>query len=294
MVNANYRGFRRGIGDESNSPVLELLVGGDLNGTFPRALHIAGAEAGGTNWNVSASSDPAVYIHSNLTPAINYLKFIHDGADGQITSASGTLSLEGTGSIVINNSGGNVDFRVEGANNANMVVVDAGQDAISFGGANVDGSAFTLNNLQKRTAVTVVGHQFNIPAQATVFDNGSGTVAVGAAAFIGIPTYTGDTATLTFTNLSSLHIAGEPVDSTNVTGTDSWAVYVAANDVGLATGNLRFGAKNTFASTEPTQMIVIESGTAPSGAITTSNGVYSTDTTLNKIVAGGTADTIQT
>ncbi len=210
-----------------------------------------------------------------------------------VTQTAGTFAIN-AGGITVNESGADSDSRIEGDNNANLAVFDAGQDAISLGGANVDGAALTLNNLTSRTAVTAVGHQFHVPAQTTNFDNGSGTVAVGAAAFIGIPTYTGDTATLTFTNLAALYVEGEPVDSTNVTGTTSWAAYLAANDLGLATGNVRLGAKNTFGTTEPTQALVIESGTAPVGAITTSNGLFSSDTVLRKIIADGTASNVET
>jgi hypothetical protein len=195
---------------------------------------------------------------------------------------------------VINEDSLDIDLRIEGATNANMILLDAGQDALSLGGANVDGAALTLNNLTGRTAVTSVGHQLHIPTQATVFDNASGTVAVGAAAFIGIPTYTGGTATLTFTDLASLYVEGEPVDGSNVTGTTSWAVLIAANDLGLLTGNVRLGVKNTFASTEPTQALVIEAGTAPAGAITTSSALFASSTVLKKIDADGTVSDVET
>ena len=69
---------------------------------------------------------------------------------------------------------------------------------------------------------------------------------------------------------------------------------ITAGDLAVTVGNYRAGPINTFGTTEPTQAIVIEAGTAPVGAITTSNGIYSTATTLNKIIAGGTANTIQT
>jgi len=121
-----------------------------------------------------------------------------------------------------------------------MIVMDAGQDALSFGGANVDGAAFSLNNLTQRTHITSVGSQFHIPAQTTDFDNVSGTIAIGSAAFVGIPTWTNANATLTMTNSASLYIQGIPVDSTNVTATTAgYALWVDAGVTRLD-GALRF------------------------------------------------------
>ena len=127
------------------------------------------------------------------------------------------MTISAAGLVVINDGGSDADFRIEGENNANMIVVDAGQDAISFGGANVDGAAAIFNNLQQRTHVTSVGSQIHVPAQTADFDNSSGTIAIGSGMFIGIPTWTNASATLTMTDAASLYIQGVPVDSTQVT-----------------------------------------------------------------------------
>jgi hypothetical protein len=138
------------------------------------------------------------------------------------------------GTVVFNELGADVDYRLEGLSNTNLTVWDAGQDAVSFGGANVDGAAFILNNLQQRTNVTSVGSQAHIPAQTTNFDNASGTVAIGSAMFIGIPTWTNANSTLTMTHAASLYIQGVPVDSTNVTATNTpYAIWVDAGEVRL-------------------------------------------------------------
>ncbi len=129
---------------------------------------------------------------------------------------------------VINDDGLDIDFRFEGANNANLIHMDAGQDAISLGGANVDGAALILNNLTDRTAVTVVGNQLHIPSQTQNFDNSSGTVAVGMTSFFGTPTLTNDNATLTFTTYATVKINSGPTASTNVTISTALALWVAA------------------------------------------------------------------
>jgi hypothetical protein len=106
------------------------------------------------------------------------------------------------------------------------------EGSISFGGGNVDGTAFALVNTIKRTMITSVGAQLHMAAQSTTFDNGSGTVAVGSPVFIGIQTWLGDTATLTVTQPAALYIEGVPVASTNVTFTNpALAIWVDAGEV---------------------------------------------------------------
>ncbi len=63
-------------------------------------------------------------------------------------------------------------------------------------------------------------------------------------------------------------------------------------DLRITAGNVRLGAVNAFGTTEPTQGIVIESGTAPAGAVTTSSGVFASDTVLRKIIADGTVSNV--
>ena len=64
------------------------------------------------------------------------------------------------------------------------------------------------------------------------------------------------------------------------------------------TGNVSIGNPGAFATTQPQGAVVMGgsslSGIAPVGAITTAGAVFASDTAVMKIVAGGTADTIQT
>jgi len=151
------------------------------------------------------------------------------GIPDATTITNEAMNIAADGGIVINDTAADIDFRVEGDNNANMIVVDAGQDAISFGGANVDGAAHTFNNLQQRTFITSVGAQIHIPAsQTTDFDNANGTIAIGANVFFGIPTTTNANATLTITAHANVYIEGIPLDSTNVTATTGYALFIDA------------------------------------------------------------------
>ena len=86
-----YGGFRRGRGDATfPQGVLTLLVPTDI-----RALHIASAGDAETDWNLANPTDPAVYLHSETTPATDYLRMDHDGTTADIDVVGGTtLSLQ--------------------------------------------------------------------------------------------------------------------------------------------------------------------------------------------------------
>lgn len=82
--------------------------------------------------------------------------------------------------------------------------------------------------------------------------------------------------------------------STSTTLTGGTGVIATAGDVDVTAGNFRAGVKSAFASTEPTSALVMKAGTAGAGAITTSGGIWSTATVLQKIIAAGTVSSIET
>jgi hypothetical protein len=59
---------------------------------------------------------------------------------GSITSGDASLD----GAVTINESGADVDFRVEGDTNANLFHIDAGLEAVGIGGVAVTGQALTI------------------------------------------------------------------------------------------------------------------------------------------------------
>ena len=67
-----------------------------------------------------------------------------------------------------------------------------------------------------------------------------------------------------------------------------------AGDERITVGNLRLGVVSTFATTEPTSAVVMKVGTAPAGAITTSGGLFSSATVVQKIIAAGTVSNVET
>ncbi|MCH8102870.1 MAG: hypothetical protein IIB28_06935, partial [Chloroflexi bacterium] len=83
---------------DNHSLVLAL---GDSN----QALHVTDVGAVATDWNVAADTHPALYIHSNTTPATDYLKIGgHDGTNATIDLVGGTtlkIAFDGSADIDI-------------------------------------------------------------------------------------------------------------------------------------------------------------------------------------------------
>jgi hypothetical protein len=71
-------------------------------------------------------------------------------------------------------------------------------------------------------------------------------------------------------------------------------LVVTAGDAKVTAGNVRLGVISAFATTEPTSAVVMKTGTAPVGAITTSGGIYSSSTVVRKVIADGTNSNVET
>ena len=69
--------------------------------------------------------------------------------------------------------------------------------------------------------------------------------------------------------------------------------HINATSFSVTTGNYRAGPINSFGTTEPTQAVVLEAGTAPAGAITTSSGIFASSTVMRKIIADGTVSNVE-
>ena len=68
-------------------------------GDSSQALHITDLGAKATDWNIAGTTDPNVYIHSNTTPATDYLRLGgHSGTTADIDVVGGTtLNLQVAG-----------------------------------------------------------------------------------------------------------------------------------------------------------------------------------------------------
>jgi hypothetical protein len=204
------------------------------------------------------TASATLYIEGAATEGTNdYAIWVDAGSvllDGALT-VGGNVSLDG-GTFVYNEAGADLDARFEGSSNNRVLNLDAGENALSFGGGNVDGAANIFNNIEKRTAITSVGTQIHKPVQTQNFDNSSGTIAIGVEAFFGIPTFTNDNATLTMTNSATVYIQGAPVAGSNVAHTTAgYSLWVDA-------GNVRFDGASTLSGT-----VTGPSGTWDSGGM---------------------------
>ena len=95
----------------------------------------------------------------------------------------------------------------------------------------------------------------------------------------------------TAVNVTSEATGGLTVAAGGVTAT-AGEITATASDFRATVGNYRGGPVNAFATTEPTQGVVLEAGTAAAGAITTSSGIFSSGTVLRKIIANGTVSDV--
>jgi|TARA_Y100000310_G_scaffold89963_1_gene87199 hypothetical protein len=97
-------------------------------------------------------------------------------------------------------------------------------------------------------------------------------------------------------NATTTHVAGilTVAGASTVTGllTASAAMTVTTGDLTNTAGNVRVGAASAFGTTEPVSWAVFKVGTAPVGAITTSGGVGTNGTVMQKIIADGTVSTV--
>lgn len=94
-----YRGFRVTRGDATGEQLAILL---DNN---YRVLHVASAADEATDWDVTNPTHPTFYVHSETTPATDYIALSHDGTDGTISVVGGTLALNGVTSLALQVSG---------------------------------------------------------------------------------------------------------------------------------------------------------------------------------------------
>ncbi len=166
---------------------------------------------------------------------------------------------------------------------------------VTIGGALEAGSIFNIEpGVAARDILTSVGTGLHIEADSQAINaagNGE-TVAIGSLAFLGIPTWTSIGTTFTVTKAATLYIQGAPVDSTNVTAGDAYALWVddgavlfdGALTVGgtlTATGGLtladnitRVGSVTTNAdSPEDTNVNILHTVTIPANAMGTNGGI---------------------
>jgi len=252
-----------------------LRLGTDGDQAFVNRSTILGLNTALTNVLVGTPASAA-------TPA-NSLLISNITADGDIAfftrNASGADSIEAlrfdasAGLIVFNEAAADFDFRVEGDNNANMFVMDAGTDSNAFGSAIVSGSFLSINgSAVNRAGVTGVGRNLHLPAATFTQTNGAiTTLAIGAGAFYGTPTFAGSNVTQVLTAAANVYIEGPATASTNMAITNAYALWVDA-------GNVRFDGKLLGGSATPSiaGFVAVDGGGGATAGVETL-GTGSTD-----------------
>ena len=90
----SYFGFKRTRGDASRVDSDSRGVPAVLVPALSRDLHFASAADEGADWNVSNPTHPTFYIHSETTPATDYIDLYHDATNGYVNVASGNIALQ--------------------------------------------------------------------------------------------------------------------------------------------------------------------------------------------------------
>ena len=217
------------VGDGDNETLVLGLA--DAN----QALHISDKSAIGTDWNVGADTHPSVYIHSDTTPATDYLKLSHDATNGRLAAVGGTLDLTGVGEVSVNVDGADVNFRVETVNEDNIFFVDAALDVAHFGAVGnaakflgISSTARTLGSAAEYAGLHIE------PAGAVTTNGDASTSDHIASAYFAEPNITnggGDTITVAAT----VFIKDAPDE-----GATNSALYVAAGTINPV-GGISFG-----------------------------------------------------
>ncbi len=228
------------VGDVDNETLVVGLA--DAN----QAIHFTDKSAIGTDWNVAADTHPSVYVHSNTTPATDYLKAFHDSTDGWLRSVGGTLKLDApTGSTVnvcvnavveVAFSATTVDLNDNALDNAGFLILNAATAPANTEVYLVNDNTgdLTLNALAGKTVNIAVAGTDEYTFSATVADFGTNGLQFG--------TNPADAGNVRVPNDTAVWSARNQANGANITG---WKVnaeddYEAAADVNLG-GNIFYG-----------------------------------------------------
>lgn len=197
--------------------------------------------------------DHTLTCFRTFTEGVERLRFVANRfifQENIAIESSGTINIKGTTIVTVNEDGLDVDFRVEGLNNANLLTIDAGADNVGIGVApNVNrqldvGGAFSGNTrlsvgdtlspsaegqqLFVGGTVEAVANQnaHGIRIAPTLVKAGSGTHNDFTSIQIVPPVVTANSSTLT--NATTVKITGAPTGAVNnyalwVTGLSQFA-----------------------------------------------------------------------
>lgn len=153
-------------------------------------------------------------------------------AQAMTISSTGQLTINGTGATVFNEDGADIDFRVEGDSNANMLVVDAGTDTMGLGAAVVANAFLNVGGTITASAGSATGARFamtlNAAANADILTGyGLGTTVYAKGAFSGLLAYGMRVlgTLMTVTGAGTIDTAVSFYVTAPTIGTANWAIY---------------------------------------------------------------------
>ena len=116
------------------------------------------SELAGAGTGTVTSVDSGTGLTGGPITSSGTLSIANDGVDTAQIAADAVTSTEisstdttfkvATSEVVVNEGGADIDFRVEGNTNSNLIVADAGEDAVGIGAAAVSGIALKVGGSQ--------------------------------------------------------------------------------------------------------------------------------------------------
>ena len=204
-----------------------VLTTSDINGGTADNVVIGGStRAAGSFTTVNANDNVSIDADSKSLRigAGNDLTLTHDGTNSTIANATGNLVINGvaSSSVVFNEAGADIDFRVEGDTDTDLLVVDASADKIGISTASpgyvLDASGSTDafrfpqgTTAERPTAATGIIRYNTQAGKYEGCTDGSTWVdfaTAGDAPVISKVSGTGDGSTTTFTGFFSTAPAG--------------------------------------------------------------------------------------
>jgi hypothetical protein len=241
-------------------------------GTQLNYLNAATGTTGTTSGKVVFDTSPTITGATLTTASVNGVTLTTGGGTTTFLNANGTYTTPGGGS-------GTVTSIVAGTGLTGGTITTTGTIALDLTRANTwtgaitaSTSPFTISGAQSASAWTTNGIQLDIAAASLTDTSSSGTVAATTVNGIGQPTLLASSAT-TYTDSSTLYIAGAPISSTNVTQTNPWALRIGA-------GNVKFPGTGNVLGT-------ITSGTWNGGLIGSTYGGTGVNNGSSTITLGG-------
>ena len=262
--------IRWSTGDADNHSL--VIAVGDSN----QSLHITDKGAVATDWDINATTHPNVYVHSNTTPATDYLRLgDHDGTTAYVDVVGGTtlaLEIAGNTELTVTSAGlnlpANSDINFTGTTGTNDIkLTDSLADALSIVHGSTDMVVFD-SNTPSITFTPVTTFTGTITGPSGTWDSGGVDIAASDSyAVDGTAILSDSSGTMTLSNVDALDATTEAtiegaIDTLSnlaSVGTITTGVW-QGTDVGVAYGG-------TGVSTLTANGVLVGNGSSAIGSV---------------------------